>query len=221
MPGAPPANTIAACNHGGVRALVATLAVLAATPGVHHTSAGTAVAHRALLQRADLGPGWIVGATPKQVGTLACRTPTYLTGVVETGSAVSPTYRAAPSGPFVAATAFVYNSASGAARYFTKIAKPSALACLAQSLTAFKSSAGVAFAVRKQEVLPAPRVSVSAAAYRVIGRATVSAQKVTVYADVVLLQHGTAISEVSFASFSAPVGAGTEARIARAAAARL
>jgi hypothetical protein len=204
-----------------VRAFLAAFAVLAATPGVHHTPAGTAFAQRALLRRADVGPGWVAGVTPKKVGPLACRAPTHLTGVVETGSAVSPTYSAASSGPFVSASIFVYDSARAATRYFEGIAKPNALACLAQTVAAGKSNSGVTFTVRTKEVLPAPHVGVTAAAYRVIGRASVSAQKVTVYADVILLQHGTTISEVSFASFSTPLSAGTEARIARAAAARL
>jgi hypothetical protein len=204
-----------------MRVLAAILAALAATPGVHHTPAGMALAKHSLLRRADLGPGWITGATPKKVGTLACHAPTQLARVVETGSAVSPTYRAASSGPFVSASAFVYDSPAGAARFFDEIAKPSALACLGQSLTSGSSNGGVVFTVRKRQLLPTPHLGVSAAAYRVVGTATVSAQKVTVYADAVLLQHGKTISQISFASFAAPVGTAIEARVARAAAAHL
>jgi hypothetical protein len=204
-----------------MRVLAAIFATLVATPGVHHTPAGMAVAKKTLLRRADLGAGWVAGATPKKVGTLACRAPTQLSHVVETGAAVSPTYRAGSSGPFVSGSTFAYDSPGGAARYFDEIAKRSALACLAQSLTSGSSNGGVVFTVRKREVLPAPQLRVSAAAYRVVGTAKVSAQKVTVYADVVLLQHGTTIAQVSLASFAAPVGKATEARIARAAAARL
>lgn len=204
-----------------MRSLAVILALLAAVPGVHHTPAGMAAARRALLRRADLGPGWSTGTTPKKVGTLACRSPTHLSGVVETGSAVSPTYRAGSSGPFVSSSAFVYSSAHGAAQFFGEIAKPSALTCLALSLTSGSSNGGVIFTVRSQQVLPVPHVGVAAAAYRVVGRANVTAQKVTVYADVVLLQRGTTISQISFAGFVAPVRAAIEDRLARAAAARL
>lgn len=218
--GESPANTVAACNHGRMRALLAVLALVAATPGVHHTPAGMAAARRALLQRSDVGAGWGIGATPKAPGSLACTSPSSLKGVVETGAAVSPTYRATSSGPFVSSSAFVYGSSAGAAKFFTQVAKPRALTCLARSLTG-KNASGVTFTIVKRQVLPAPRVPAVAAAYRVVGRAAVQAQKVTVYADVVLVQRGNAIAEVTFASFSAPLSASTEQRVARAAAGRL
>jgi hypothetical protein len=204
-----------------MRALLAALVVVAATPGVHHTPAGMSAAHRSLIVRADLGPGWKAGATPKKPGALACRAPTSVKSVVETGVAVSPTYSASGSGPFVSGSAFVYDTAAGAARFFEQIAKPNALYCLAQSIATGKSTAGVTFVVTRRQTLSAPRVGVSAAAYRVVGRATTTAQKVTVYADVILLQRGSRIVELSFASFLAPVPPATETRIARAAASRL
>jgi hypothetical protein len=67
----------------------------------------------------------------------------------------------------------------------------------------------------------APRVNGTATAYRVIGRASASSQRVRVYVDIVLIRRGNAISEVSYASFSVPVGASLEAHIARAAANRI
>jgi hypothetical protein len=204
-----------------MRALLAVLAVAAATPGIHHTTVGMTAAHRALLQRGDLGAGWSAGATPKAPGSLACATPSSVKGVVETGAAVSPTYRAASSGPFVSSSAFVYDSSAGAAKYFTQIAKPQALKCLAQTMASGKTTAGVTITVVKRQVLPAPSLSTTAAAYRVVGRAAVPAQKVDVYADVVLLQRGNAISEVTLAGFSAPLDPATERRIVRVAAARL
>jgi hypothetical protein len=204
-----------------MRALLAALVLLTTTPGVHHTPAGMAAARRSLVTRADLGPGWTAGATPKKVGALACRAPAVLKGVLETGAVVSPTYKASAAGPFVSGSAYVYNSASGAAQFFTQIARPNALLCLAQSLTSGKSTSGVTFTVTRRLSLPTPHVGFPAAAYRVIGRAKASAQKVTVYADLILLQRGNAIAELSFASFSAPVAAAVETRVARAAAARL
>jgi hypothetical protein len=180
-----------------------------------------AAAQRSLVARTDLGPGWKAGSTPKKIGALACRAPTFLKGVLENGAAVSPTYSASSAGPFVSGSVYVYDSAAGAARFFDQIAKPNALPCLAQSLATGKSGAGVSFAVTRRLTLPAPHVGVNAAAYRVIGRASVTAQKVHVYADVILLRRGGRIAELSFASFSVPVPAATETRIARAAASHL
>ncbi len=204
-----------------MRALLVALAVVATVPGVHHTAAGMTAAGRALVTRADVGPGWKAGVRPKKPGTLACRAPSTLKGVLETGAAVSPLYSASGSGPFVSASAFVYDTPAGAARFFAQIAKPNALPCLSQSLATGKSAAGVTFTVTRRQTLATPRLGVTAAAYRVVGHASVAAQKVTVYADVILLQHASAIVELSFASFSEPVPPATEQRIARAAASRL
>jgi hypothetical protein len=203
-----------------MRGLLALL-VIAVAPGVHHTAAGVATAHRALLRHADLGAAWVAGTTPKKVAPLACKTVTQPRGVVEVGSAVSPTYRESASGPFVSQSTYVYDSAAGAVRYYQQVARPGALDCLVRSVASGGAAQGVAFTISKQQSLPAPNVGVTAAAYRVVGRATVQAQKVTVYVDVVLLQHGATISEVSFASFLAPFAPSDELRVARAAARRL
>ena len=221
MPGDPPANTVAACNHGGMRAIVATLAAVVAT-GVHHTAAGNTAAHRALLTHADLGKAWITGATPKKPGSLACTGSATVSGVTEIGAAVSPTYRSSGAGPFVSESAFVYDSAAGAARYYERIARRNALSCLAQALTAGASQTqGLTFTVTKRLSLVTPRVGVTASAFRVIGVAKTQAQRVTIYVDAILLQHGTKIAEIGFSSFAAPVHAGDELRIARAAARHL
>ena len=204
-----------------MRALLAAAALVAATPGIHHTAAGMAAAKHALVQRADLGAGWSVGVTPKKTGSLACKAPTSLKGIVETGAAISPTYRAGATGPFISASAFAYNSAASAAQYFVRVAKPQALPCLVRTLEAEQPSTGVTFTIVKRQTLRPPSVPANAAAYRVVGRESVSAQKVTVYTDIVLLQRGSAIVELTIASFSSPLPATTENRTVRAAAARL
>ncbi|HEY6961297.1 MAG TPA: hypothetical protein VI408_05335 [Gaiellaceae bacterium] len=204
-----------------MRALFAALTVTVAA-GVHHTAAGNAAAHTALLTHSDLGAAWITGATPKKVGSLVCSGTSSVKGVTETGAAVGPTYRRSAAGPFVSESTFVYDSAVGAARYYGQVARPNALACLAQGLILGGNPAkGVSFTVTKRLALVAPHVSAAAVEYRVIGRAVTQAQRVTVYLDVVLLQKGATISELAFSSFSAPVSAGEELRIARAATARL
>lgn len=202
-----------------MRALFAAFLAVAAT-GVHHTHAGTAEAHRALVRHSDLGAGWITGATPKKVGSLACATVT-LNGVVEIGSAVSPTYRRSGAGPFLSESAFTYNSSAGAATFFKRVATRGALSCLAQTILNGASSSGVSFTVVEKQALAAPRVSAKAAAYRIVGRAKVSSQKVDVYIDLILLQQGNAIAELGLSSFAVPVARADELAIARSAAARL
>lgn len=202
-----------------MRALLA--AFLVAATGVHHTPAGTAVAHKALLRRADLGAGWLAGATPKKVGSLSCNSAAPPKGVIETGSAVSPTFQGGATGPFVSQSAYVYSTAAGASKLFAHIGGSAAVKCLAQSFLGADPSNTVTFMVTKQQTMPAPKVNGQATAYRVIGRASASAQRVRVYVDIVLIRRGNAISEVSYASFSVPVGASLEAHIARAAANRI
>ncbi|HVW88073.1 MAG TPA: hypothetical protein VHC01_01280 [Gaiellaceae bacterium] len=202
-----------------MRALLAAFAV--AATGVHHTPAGTAAAHKALLRPADLGAGWVAGTTPKKAGTLTCTTAAPPKGVTETGSAVSPTFHSSATGPFVSQSAYVYSSAAGATKLFAHIGGSTAVKCLAQSFLGADSSNTVTFTVTKQQTLRAPKVNGQATAYRVVGRASVSAQRVRIYVDIVLIRRGNAIAEVSYASFAVPLAASVEAHIARAAANRL
>jgi hypothetical protein len=200
---------------------MAVLALVVA-PGVHHTAAGTAAAQRALLLHADLGAPWTAGATPKKVGALSCDVPTEQAGVAEIGAAVSPTYRESAAGPFLSQSVFVYDSSAAASRFYQDFARPSALDCLSRSVTSGGGAAqGVVFTVSKRQALPAPKLGVTAAVYRVVGRAVVKEQRVAIYVDVVLLQRGSNISQLNFSSFSASVAAADELRIARAAASRL
>jgi hypothetical protein len=202
-----------------MRALLA--AFLVAATGVHHTPAGTAAAHKSLLRRADLGAGWLAGATPKKVGSLTCDTAAPPKAVVEIGSAVSPTFQASGTGPFVSQSAYVYSTAAGAAKLFANTSGATAVKCLAQSFLGADPSGSVVFTATKQQTMRAPKVNGQATAYRVIGTARASAQRVRVYVDIVLIRRGNAISEVSYASFLVPPAASVEARVARAAANRL
>jgi hypothetical protein len=206
-----------------VRALSLALAVaaVAAPPsGVHHTAAGTAAARHALIRASDLGAGWTKGATPKTVGALTCAgTARGVAGVVETGSAVSPTYRQSTSGPFLSQATYVYRSAGEASLFWQRVAGRTALACLAKNV-AGGSTKDVSFHVVHSTPLPAP-AGKGSAAYRIVGNATTSLQKVKVYVDVALVLRGASISELSWSSFAAPVATSLERRVARAAAARL
>jgi len=190
------------------------------TSGVHHTDAGNAAARRALVRVSDLGSGWSKGATPKKIGKLTCGSaPPTVAGVVEIGSAITPTYRQSSAGPFLSQATYIYGGPAQASLFWQHVAGRSALACLAKGV-AGGSTKDVSFRVTHEELLPKPAGTLSAA-YRVVGQAKTTLQKVRVYVDVVLIQRGAAISELSWSSFSTPVAASLERRVARAADTRL
>jgi len=190
------------------------------TSGVHHTVAGTAAAQRALLRAADLGAGWSKGATPKKIGKLTCGSaPPTLAGVIEIGSAITPTYRQSSSGPFFSQATYVYATKAEAALFWQHVSGRAALSCLTKGV-AGGSTKDVSFRVTHQGQLPAP-AGTSSAAYRVEGQAKTTLQKVAVYVDVELVQRGNAITELSWSSFSTPVEPSLERALARTAATRL
>jgi hypothetical protein len=206
-----------------MRAALMALVLAAAPPtsGVHHTPAGIAAAKHALVRAQDAGAGWKTTSAPvKKRGELTCGTasPT-VEGAIETGWAASPTYGADAVGPFVTQQAFVYSTVTGAQRFWQHAVGKQTLACVAKSVTA-ASTKDVTFKVTRSVNLPAP-LGAKSAAYRVVGQAVTQAQKVTVYIDVVLVQRGNAIAEVSFSSFAVPFSRGMEQRIAGVAASRL
>jgi hypothetical protein len=205
-----------------MRAALIALSLLVAPPtsGVHHTPAGVATAKRVLLRTSDVAAGWKATAKPKKVGQLTCgsASPT-VEGAVETGSAASPTYGAGVAGPFVTEDTFVYDTVTGAQRFWQHAVGKQTIACVAKGVTG-ASTKDVTFTVTHTAPLPAP-AGADSAAYRVLGKAQTQAQNVTVYVDVVLVRRGNAIAEVSFSSFATPFARGLELRIARTAAARL
>jgi len=199
---------------------------LAGTAGAavatHSTPAGMALARHALLGRAELGRGWVLGTpAPKTVPGLTC--PGFspaMTGVVQTGAAISPTFEQSPTGPFASQTAYAYASGAEAGAVWQAIARPRLLRCVAQSL-ARSSGGGVHFAVTGKRLLTLPGLSVRAAGYRVTGTASVPSQTVNVYLDVLLLGGGDTVTELSISSFLRPASRGLELRLARTVAGRI
>jgi hypothetical protein len=188
---------------------------------IHSTPAGTALARRALLGRADLGRGWIGTPAPKAVPDLTC--PQFspaLTGVVQIGAAISPTFQQSPSGPFASQTAYAYASRAEAGSVWQAVARPRLLRCVAESLTR-GSGSGVHFAVTGKRLLALPSLSVRAAGYRVTGTASVPGQTVNVYLDVLLLGGRDTVTELSISSFLQPASRALELRLARTVAARI
>ena len=206
-------------------ATVVLATMLAGTAGgaeaIHSTPAGTALAQHALLRRADLGRGWTGTAAPKTVPDLTC--PGFspaLTGVVQTGAVISPTFQRSPTGPFASQTAYTYASGAEAGAVWQAVARPRLLRCVAASLVR-GSGDGVHFAVTGKRLLTLPSLSVRAAGYRVTGTASVPSQTVNVYLDVLLLGGGDTVTELSISSFLQPASRALELRVARIVAGRI
>ncbi|MGH2884991.1 MAG: hypothetical protein ACRDPA_20190 [Solirubrobacteraceae bacterium] len=187
----------------------------------HSTPAGKALARHALLNRSDLGRRWTSMPAPRTVPGLTCPafSPT-LSGVVQTGAAISPTFQAGATGPFASQTAYAYANGSEEATVWRELARPHLLTCVAASLVRSASS-GVHFKVNGKHLFTLPSLAVNAMGYRVTGTATVPNQTVDVYLDVLLLGGGTTVTELSFSSFVEPMARAVELRLARIVAGRL
>jgi hypothetical protein len=207
-------------------AAVAAVAVLlvaaaAAATVAHHTPAGMTLARHALLRRGDLGRGWTGSAAPNTVPELTC--PGFsprLQGVVESGSAITPTFQGSSSGPFVSQTAYAYATGAEEGTVWRNVARPSLLRCVAASLTQ-GSGNGVRFTVADKRLLSLPKLAARAAGYRVAGTASTPGQTIDVYLDVLLLGRGETVTEISISSFAQPVARAFELRLARIVARRM
>jgi hypothetical protein len=210
----------------GPAATAAALAVLlgsaaAATTVRHHTPAGMALARHALLRRGDLGRGWSGLPAPTKVPDMTC--PGFsprLQGVVETGSATTPTFRGSSSGPFVSQTAYAYATAAQQGTVWRKVGQPGLLRCVAASL-AQGSSNGVHFTVTDKRLVTLPKFAAQAAGYRVTGTASRPGQTIDVYLDVLVLGRGETVAEISISSFEQPVARSFELRLGRIVARRM
>jgi hypothetical protein len=179
-----------------------------------------AAARQELLRRSDMGPGWTSTPSPKTVPGLTCPafTPA-LSGVMQTGAAISPTFQATSTGPFASQTAYAYANESEEQTAWREVARPRLLTCVAASLV--RSTRGAHFAVTSKRLLPFPDLPVHAIGYRVAGTASVPNQTVNVYLDVVLLGAATTVTEVSVSSFLQPPALALELRLARIVAGRV
>jgi hypothetical protein len=188
----------------------------AAGPVAQHTSAGDTAAKASLLTISDLGKGWTAGQTGTPGLKLSCAgwAPSGK-GVVEIGVAGSPSFSATQVGPFVSQTTSVYGSAKQASTFWSRAVKPGLIACVTKTVQAI-SSQGVKVAISSQGNLPFGKVSSLTSAYRVV--ATLSSPNVKakrkLYFDVLLVGQGSTLSEITLASYTAPVPAKVESALA-------
>ena len=201
-----------------VAAALATAAL--PTAGVAAVSGAGPTVRGLLVTRATLGSGWTVSSpAPRHVPPVACGAQHLrLRGeAAQPAAAATPTWGDGSGGPFVAQTAYLYRGAADALAAWRAEARASLLTCLAQSFT---RAAGrtVQFSVTSRRVTSAPHLTTTARAYALQATASGHGQSAPVYLDVLLLFHGTAITELSFSSLITPPPAGLELRVARRAA---
>jgi hypothetical protein len=205
----------------GLLVPVAQAATKPPAAGKTHTAAGMATAHRLLLTSRDFPKGWTSSPAGKAVPALTCGSfAPSTTGVVETGAAASPNFRAAAAGPFASEAVYVYATPRQARTFWRRTVGPGIAACFSQSVTQ-GSTTSVQFAVKKTQLLPLPRLGDRSAAYRVAATATTPGQEVTAYFDLLLIGRGAVVAAITFSSFSEPVSRELALARARAAARRL
>jgi hypothetical protein len=186
----------------------------AAVPALKHTSAGTAAAKGSLLTLKDLGKGWTaIGSGPPSL-QLACNgyQPS-VRGLVEIGSASSPNFSGGNGGPFVSQVTSVLAGARQASNLWSHAVKPGLISCVAQSLESI-TSRGIKVKILAQGALKIPNVADRTAAYRVSATLSSSKQTIKTYFDIVLVESGQTITEVTFSSLVNPVPANFEHGVA-------
>jgi hypothetical protein len=186
-----------------------------------HVAAGMAAARDALLDRRALGTGWTASAAPATSASLTC--PSHepaLTGIVETGAASSSGYRASPTGPFLAQSAWVYETAAQGGAYWSRVTGPGVVNCLVDAVQQ-GTTQSVVFTVLGRSRIALPRLAPHVAGYRVTATATSAGQVARVYFDLVLLGRGDTLTELTLARFVEPPARAQELAIARSAARRL
>jgi hypothetical protein len=185
------------------------------------TAAGQALAQAALLERSDLGSGWVAAPPPKTIPSLTCpRFDPRVSGAVQLGAAASSTFQSSSDGPFVSQSAYAYATASEQAAVWRAVVRRNLLRCVAASLSQ-GSAQGVEFAVTSQRLLALAKLPVPAAGYRVGGTASTAGQTIGVFLDVLVLGRGRVVTEISISSFGAPASPQLEQRVARLVSQRL
>lgn len=187
----------------------------AGIPALKHTPAGMKAASASLLTLKDLGKGWTLQKATSTMGVrLSCNGfQTSARGIVEVGSAESPTFSGGSTGPFVVQETSVYASEQQANTWWQRGVKPGLIACVAQSLDPIAAK-GIKVTVTSQGPLKMASAGDRLAAYRVVATLSTKAGKRKTYFDVVLVQSGRAISEVSYSSLLTPVPTNFEHAVA-------
>ncbi len=186
----------------------------AAVPAKKHTSAGMRAAKASLLTLEDLGKGWIATKSGSTGLQLACNgyKPSGK-GIAEIGSASSPNFTGGSTGPFVVQLTSVVASTQQASTLWSRAVKPGLITCVAQTLQTI-TSRGIHVAITSQGALQISNVADRTAGYQVAATLSSKKQKLKTYFDVVLVESGPTIYEITFSSLVRPVPASFERGVA-------
>ncbi len=184
-----------------------TLAVTAGTagasgPAAKHTSAGNDAATASLITMADLGKGWTAAAAGTAGLQVSCpgHRPSGK-GIVEIGSASSPTFSGSKIGPFVVQLTSVYATKAQAGAYWKRAVTTGLTTCTRQSLQTLTAK-GIKVKVVSAGALAIGKVTSMTAGYRVVATLTSSAQKhLETYTDWIFVGQGKAVTEIMVSSF--------------------
>ena len=193
----------------------------AAVPAKKHTPSGMTAAKSSLLTLKDLGKGWTAtkaGSTGLQLSCTGYQPSGK--GIVEIGSASSPNFTGGSTGPFLVQLASVFANTREAGTLWTRAVRPGLITCVAQTLKTI-TTRGIRVAITSQGALPISNVADRTAGYRVAATLSSKKQKLKTYFDVVLVESGSTIYEITFSSLVSPVPANFERGVALIIAKRL
>jgi hypothetical protein len=213
------------------RALIVALAALALAapafaangePKAAHTPAGTVAANKALLKRSDFAKGWKGTPAAKPKPNALCKdTRPNLSDLTETGYAQSPDF-ALGQLQAVSQSVRVYKSAQQAQTAYSRSVTIGLVSCIAAQLKAASSSTAK-ITITGQYRLTLPRTTQQGAGFRVVAHTVADKGKETfdVYADVMVLRQGDAVSTVTMTGFVQPLAQSFESSLARTIGVRL
>jgi hypothetical protein len=177
----------------------------ATAPKMGLTAAGNAAARKTLLTAKLMGSGW-TALTPVTAGVdLSCKGDTTSgAGIEEVGAAEQPDLKGGTAGPIISQTTSVYATAAQASALWRRAVTPKLVTCVRESLQAI-SAKGITTKILSQGALKLTAAPATSAAYRVVADLVSKARTLKTYFDVVLVRHGKTISELTIATFTAPV----------------
>jgi hypothetical protein len=201
-------------------ALVSAASAAIGDPRERHTPLGMVAASNGLLKRSDFGKDW-KAKTAKPAGSSSlCRdTRPNLSDLVESGFAQSQDFNLGQL-QSVSQWVRVFASPGQADKAWSRIVTIGLVSCLAKQLQA-ASNAKSKITIVGQYRLPVPKAGKNSAGFRVVSHAKTPDDSFNVYADIVVVQQGRAISVATMTGFIEPLATASEARLVRTIASRL
>ena len=181
------------------------------------------IARAALITRAQLGTGWQERpAVAKKVPPITCSG--YAPGPAAAHLAAGRPDRPIPGdlvGPLHLPAGLRLRDGGAGERRRRRGHQSGLVRCVANGLTRASGNA-TTYVVSREHGLTLPRLGAKAGGYRVVADASQAGQSIgAVYLDAIVLAHGRTVTEISFATFTAPPRRSLELRLARVVARRI